>query len=477
MEIITGAPALKFWWLSVLSLLVWPCLVQSSDSLLQQCITSFDPNTNYYQKMIPADVLDQNFVLPLPIELQEVVTAKGFAVSYGNYYKIIRNQNYNLTYLLHQCGSPVPSLTSLGLPPANGTFQLPVRGPATDSTIPVAFLELLGRLENLTLTETAADFIGSSCVLKYMADGEIKTVSNTAGNTTEVIFTSASGQPTYEANAVSFDATFDGGPLKRAEWIKYMATFFNAEDRAHEVFSYVNASYQCLNMSRSGSTGTNPLVAWLSFSGVSWTISGAAYKMQFDLDAGGLNLNADVLDKIFNMSNQDEVDEFHQILRTIDAVVDETYAPDPFSYTLDNFTANARIDTPLVDYPFLTSKRVIRVDKRVGRGLDWFEMAIPQPHVVLHDLINMLYPSQAYSSTYLRNIALGEIPVNVTLEPCTRPIAEALEPKIISDPNVVKCVKAAGNLGKNGATLLSPAPLAVMLAGATFHLAMMAILL
>ncbi|KAL3699634.1 hypothetical protein R1sor_017656 [Riccia sorocarpa] len=463
MEGIRRTSVVMFWSLSVVSILAWSCGAQSNDFLLQQCITNFDSGTNYYQKMIPADVLDQNFVLPLPIELQEVVTAKGFAVSYGNYYKIIRNQNYNLTYLLHQCGSPVPSVTSLGLPPANGTFQLPVRGPATDSTIP-------GRLKNLTLTETAADFIASPCVLKYMADGEIETVSDSAGNTTEVIFTAASEQPSYESNAVSFDATFDGGPLKRAEWIKYIATFFNAEDRAQEVFAYVNASYQCLNGSRSSSgVESKPVVAWLSFFSGAWTISGAPYKMQFDVDAGGLNVNADVLDKIFNVSNQDEVDEFHQFLKTVNAVVDESYAPDPFSYTLQNFTSNAMIeDLPAADFPFLASKRVIRLDKRVGQGfgLDWFEMAIPQPHVVLYDLINMLYPSQTQSSTYLRNIALGEEPVNVAIEPCTRSIAEAMEPTVISDPTVVKCVKAATTAQANAATRFCPAPWDVMLGGA-----------
>lgn len=63
---------------------------------------------------------------------------------------------------------------------------------------------------------------------------------------------------------VAFDATIDPGLLNRAEWVKFLALFFNAEARANELFRGDEAGVQSVtgasaNLS-AAATGPRPLV-------------------------------------------------------------------------------------------------------------------------------------------------------------------------------------------------------------------------
>ncbi|KAH7307388.1 hypothetical protein KP509_22G056700 [Ceratopteris richardii] len=210
------------------------------------------------------------------------------------------------------------------------------------------------------------------------------------------------------------------------------------EERANDVYNKIQSNYQCLNASSKGINISKPSVAWMTYSMASgiWTFSKESFKLQLISDAGGLNLDSYNMPSYFNMSIQSDVDVFHSVISSLDVVIDETHSTDPSEYTLDNVLASANI-TDSSNFSFLANKRLWRYDKRVGinNALDWTEGALAQPQIVLHDLIEVLYPSPdggILDITYFRNIANGESVVNSTLAACPRTdLTSPVEPLII----------------------------------------------
>merc|ERR1712194_400065 len=90
-------------------------------------------------------------------------------------------------------------------------------------------------------------------------------------------------------NAVHFPATQEGTPVASAEYIKYMAAFFNKEPKANKVFDAVKTSYEQAGVFAT----TQPKVAWIAYNAPSsWSeekfvISQAAYKLEMVESAGG----------------------------------------------------------------------------------------------------------------------------------------------------------------------------------------------
>lgn len=83
----------------------------------------------------------------------------------------------------------------------------------------------------------------------------------------------------------SCSAYADPGALNRAEWIKFVAVFFNKEVEANRIFTKINSDYQAPNTSaRATAAATTPpaanRVAWISKFGDTLTMSYAVYKQQ-----------------------------------------------------------------------------------------------------------------------------------------------------------------------------------------------------
>eukprot|EP01018_Ginkgo_biloba_P029478 Gb_03235 [translate_table: standard] len=305
-------------------------------------------------------------------------------------------------------------------------FNVPLNNYTTDSTVSVAFFELLGVLDKLK--GVTVDYISSPCVLQYIREGKIKSIDASDPLQTlgfDAVFTSLipKSQTTHCSN-ISFDSTFDPGPLKRAEWIKFVGAFFNHEERANQIFETIKDNYNCLKSGIANVTD-KPMVAWLSY-------------YEFIVDAGGLNIEKAELSQTFNISKQEDVESFHNILSRLSVVIDETYAPNPNEYTLHDFIKAAKILEPQ-SFSFLKYNGVWRFDKRVGNtyGLDWFEGAIAQPQIVLKDLIQAFHPSNGLnyndrSTFYARNIALGEGVVDTTVLECSHTMTSPLQPTTIA---------------------------------------------
>jgi ABC-type Fe3+-hydroxamate transport system substrate-binding protein len=70
--------------------------------------------------------------------------------------------------------------------------------------------------------------------------------------------------------------------LNRAEWVKFVAVFFNKEVEAERLFSSIRSDYQKLNSSARAAAGADAkTVTWLTQFGDTITVNFAEYKKQY----------------------------------------------------------------------------------------------------------------------------------------------------------------------------------------------------
>lgn len=413
------------------------------------CITSYSSSENYFP-----DSYSPSGPFQLPVTETVIGKAEKFSIQYNNAYKLIFNSFSNTSYLLYQCGAPVSSDYNATVKP----IEVPVGSVAIDSTVPIGYLELLGLLPilNAVSQDYTSPYINSPCVQKLLEQGAIKQLNSSSSDFEEfngLVFTALQGFPKYNSSFVYFDASQDPGPLKRAEWIKYLASFFNMEKNATEIYSKIEVNYQCLN--GSSSLSQKPVVAWVSEypEGVIG-ISNAGYKTQLTLDAGGSNLDSSLY-RDYNLSSPAERAALNAVLKTVDILIDEIYTMNPMTYNISTLMGKLMI-TEAAGYPFLTNKRVWREDRRIQKtsfGLDWYEGSLPQPQVVLQELLGILDPSRNHQHFYFRNIAEAEGLVELSSADCT-----AADPTSALEPTIFACpVRASDTTSSTPSTFTSGA--------------------
>jgi hypothetical protein len=398
------------------------------------CVTSFNNTNNYFPAPFQIDV----YAVPLG---SNPVQAQDFTVQYNNTFKMVSNSFVNETYVGYQCGTPMPN----SVPAGAKVFQIPLAALGTDTTVPVAFIELLGLQSALKYMDPT--FITSPCLLKLVNESAIasfdtsfpanKTLIAQQESTLSAVFKS-SQKPSNNSRYISFDATSDPGPLKRAEWIKYLALFFNLEPEAKAIYDQIALSYNCQRAAYANRT-SKPVVAWVNYYQNVWTVSNATYKLLLTADAGGANLpNASY--RAYNLSKgAAEVTAFQAALQNVTVVIDESYAADPATYTLATFLANARLNGTATPPPFVTNRQVWRQDKLVSPdstgGLAWFEEAVAEPQVVLQDLISAFWGTNV-THTFFRNVAQNETLIVADPTQCTRNATSAKPVTVVACPLV-----------------------------------------
>merc|ERR1740130_2395786 len=381
-------------------------------------------------------------------------------------------------YVLHQCGAgagpPAADLPAdaVGAP----VFTVPVQGWSTGMTPAIGFLEDLGIMNKAAVMNPG--YVSSSCALKLAGCGEITTMTDNSGGAAGAwapnISASTSGVhftddfttgASSSLRDVAFDTATDPGALARAEWIKFVAAFFNLEPHANRVFADIKTGYEqtkALTAAAVAGGVVAPKVLYIAAASA-WgpaAISTASYKMDYVTSAGGVtpaaadlaahctpayNYGTTVVAQTV-MSAADIALGYGNgytctdaglkaALAGIDVVIDETGGL--ADYALSNFMTNFNFSSAMsaTDYPFMN--KVLRHDRLMAPGTvdSWGtlyqgsadkEDGFVKVDAMLNDLASYIHPTlmpSTHQPYFVRNIAAAQTVTLASPTTCDDPYA------------------------------------------------------
>jgi len=350
-----------------------------------------------------AEVEEAPVAVDLFPDKAQVVYAQGFSIDYYDTYKVVtvtqpwQGASEGFTYVLVMRGSQVPG----GFEGAQ-VIEIPVRSIVTMSTTYFPHLEMLGVLESLVAVDDAT-YVFNERVQQRASAGEIAVVGGGAGGgavnvemllelAPELIMTSASGVPEYDAHPALIEAGLpvvinadylEASPLGRAEWGKFIAAFYNLEGEANRQFEEVASSYLALKEQVSALSARPTVFTNTDFQGSWYVPGGESYAAILLRDAGADYLWADTPGTGANPLAFEEVfDE----AKEANFWLNVGFAGDLASLLM--------MDERYADFDAFAEGRVYNYNKRVNAngGMDYFESGTARPDLVLADLVAIFHP-------------------------------------------------------------------------------------
>jgi iron complex transport system substrate-binding protein len=351
-------------------------------NLTAACVENYDPTLDYFPHKV------------------EVTEAQGFTVEYFNNYKVVTvltpfaGAAQPEQYVLVQCGTPAPENFDDAL-----MVEIPIDTIVAMSTTYLPALEELGRLDTLTGVDSSL-YTTNETVLGLVQDGTVAEIGNGAEVNVEVaidlqpdlIMTSATGTPEYDAHPslqeaglpVVLNADYlDSSPLGRAEWVDFIALFYNEEAASEAWFDGVVSEYQSLAAMTAAVEQRPTVFVNTPFDGTWFLPGGENYMAQLLRDAGADYLWSDeggtgslFLDFEVVFDRASEADYWLNI---------GTFA------TLEDLLA---VDERFAEFAAFENGRVYNHDAVVNEngGSDFFESGAIFPNLVLADLIKIFHP-------------------------------------------------------------------------------------
>lgn len=387
--------------LAVLPMLAVPAVAAPAALDAAGCVTSFDPATDYFGSK------------------STVEEAENFSVSYFGHYKIVTVAHPYAggpqeSYVLVQCGTPEPELgPDLAKAPR---ITVPVHSLFSGSTSQAPALVAIGGVDAVTgvaqrdliATPELIAHMQEKAVIEYQGAGIVDIEAVLAarpdlfvaggGGEAEVMRIAAAGIP-----VVNFADWQETSPLGRAEWVKFMGLFFNAETKANAAYDAVAARYRAaLSLVVDIDEEQRPLVlSGQAFGGVFFAAGGKSFIARLIHDAGGRY--------VFAEDTSTGSFQIHDLERLIVAARDaKVWIQASMQYhTLADI---AEDDPRLAALPAARSGQVWIPDALKGPngGVQFYELGNMRPDLVLMDLISILHPARApgYERVFNRSIAL-----------------------------------------------------------------------
>lgn len=333
-------------------------------------------------------------------EKAEMSYTSGFTIEYFNNYKLVTvltpwpGATEPLQYALVQCGTPAPE----GFDESQ-IIEVPIQTIVTLSTTYLPFLDELGLLDRLVGLDDAT-YVSNPTVLQMAAEGKLVNlgygssinVEQALDLSPDLIMAYGSGAPEYDAHPVLMDAGLkvainaewmDTSPLGRAEWVKFIATFFNKEADAQAWFADIAQQYNDLAALAASASEKPTVFTGTDYQGTWYVPGGNSFAAAFLKDAGAAYLWAD------DSSTGSLPLAFEAVFEKAQDA--QYWLNVGFFFTLADLTA---ADARYADFAAFQNGGVWNNDARTSPagGNDYYESAVAHPEWVLADLIKIFHP-------------------------------------------------------------------------------------
>ncbi len=348
-----------------------------------ECLTSYDAAVDYFP------------------EKATVEYATGFSVEYANSYKLVtvskpwQGAESAFRYALLQCGAPAPT----DLPEGTTIIEVPIKRLISMSSTYLPPLVDLGVVETLV----GVDSLAFAYAPEVIAAGKAGTITEVGSGPTldlekiavldpDVIMTFGSGSADYDSHPKLIQAGFptvlngdfiEPTPLGRAEWIKFIALFYNQEGAAAAYFDDVATEYNRLKVLAEGAA-EKPLVLFNTpYEGTWYIPGGASFTNTLLEDAGGRSPWADDATTGTLFLSLEVVFE--------KAANADVWLNPGFVFSLQDITA---VDSRLAEFAPFASGKAYNYTGRTGENgaIDFFESGVTRPDLILADWISILHP-------------------------------------------------------------------------------------
>jgi len=233
----------------------------------------------------------------------ELRYAENFEITELSTHRILTIRNAHtkadskLQYALVPKSSKLPEL-----PKGLTVIRTPVERVVVMETVYIGYLDALHAIDTIVGAGTV-DFISNQQVQDHVANGAIQRVQIGQGLDIErmlllqpdLILTSISGDPTFDVPAkltrlglpvVLTAGYMEAHPLARAEWIKFIAAFFDADEAAHAQFDQIADNYEALQARAANVDDPPSVFVGAPYSGTWHVAAGESYTAQAIRDAG-----------------------------------------------------------------------------------------------------------------------------------------------------------------------------------------------
>lgn len=333
-------------------------------------------------------------------EKAEVIHSDGFTIAYFDSYKVVTVQSPYpgaaevATYVLVQCGAPAPEGYADAV-----IIEVPIDSLVAMSTTYLPHLPTLNAVDSLVGLDNLA-FVSTPEIRERIDAGQVAEVGFGAQvNVEQVLDLDPDVVMTYSSGSADFDAQpkleeagitvvvnsdyLDTNPLGQAEWVKFLAAFYNQEAAATAWFDGVVGEYEEL-VALAATAVTQPTVLLNTpYEGTWYMAGGQSYVAQLLADAGATYLWAD------DPSGTTLFLDFETVFDTAQAA--DYWINLGFVSSLADLEAT---DSRFAEFAAYQNGNVYNNDGRVNAngGNDYYEGGAANPHWVLADLIKIFHP-------------------------------------------------------------------------------------
>ena len=334
-------------------------------------------------------------------QARELDYAKNFTIEEYANYKLLtvsnayRNSKSVYRYALIPHSATLPD----ELPRDVIVIRTPVQRVVIMETVYAGYLDALGQLDQIC-GAASASYINHPKVIQGVESGDIQSIQSGQKLNIErllllqpdLILTTSLGEgqidvsPQLQRAGLPVVLTADymeHHPLARAEWLKFIAAFFESEDRSNEIFNTIKAQYTSLVDKTKGIDERPSVFCGAPYSG-SWHVPGGdSFIARAIHDAGAHYLWADDRSR-----GSIPLDTERVFLKAAEA--DYWIHPSHYRSLSELFNADPRFAKFRATQISQVFNNTRQVSKNGGNNI--WERGILHPEEVLADLIKILHP-------------------------------------------------------------------------------------